>query len=178
MLAWFADLGLRWYALPAVCEMLFDCGGIRYTLAPFNGWYMGTEIGARNFSDEYRYNRLPAIAEKMGLDTRRDRTLWKDRALVELNVAVLRSFEQAGVKMVDHHAAANDFMEFAEQEAAAGRRIDARWSWIVPPISGSAVPVFHVGWHETEIKPNYFYQPKPYKKRKTETQAAEENRHG
>ncbi len=161
---WFAELGLRWYALPAVSEMLFDCGGIRYTLAPFNGWYMGTEIGARNFSDEYRYNRLPAIAERLRLDTRRDRTLWKDRALVELNIAVLHSFERAGVKMVDHHAAANDFMEFAAQEAAAGRRIDARWSWIVPPLSGSTTPVFHVGWHETEIKPNYFYQPKPYRK--------------
>ncbi|MEZ0369756.1 MAG: nitric oxide synthase oxygenase [Candidatus Sericytochromatia bacterium] len=161
---WFARLGLRWYSLPAVSEMLLDCGGLKYSCAPFNGWYMGTEIGARNFSDEYRYNMLPAIAERLGLDTRRDRTLWKDRALVELNIAVLHSFEQAGVKMTDHHAAANDFLEFVEQEVAAGRRVDAIWSWLVPPMSGSLTPVFHIEMEEITIKPNYFYQPRPYLK--------------
>jgi len=161
---WFAELGLRWYSLPAVSEMALDCGGVRYTMAPFNGWYMGTEIGARNFSDEHRYNMLPAIAERLRLDTRRDRTLWKDRALVELNVAVLHSYEQAGVKMVDHHTASNEFMEFVQQEAAAGRRIDARWSWLVPPMSGSLSKVFQVGWQEVGVKPNYFYQPQAFKK--------------
>jgi len=57
---------------------------------------MGTEIGARNLGDVNRYNLLPVIAERMGLDTRSDRTLWKDRALVELNVAVLSSFARHG----------------------------------------------------------------------------------
>lgn len=162
---WFAELGLRWYALPAVSEMLFDCGGVQYSCAPFNGWYMGTEIGARNFSDEYRYNQLPVIAERMGLNTRRDRSLWKDRALVELNLAVLHSFELAGAKMTDHHAASNDFMEFIQQEAELGRKPDVRWRWVVPPISSSATEVFHVIWEEYgPLKPNYFYQEAPYKK--------------
>ena len=161
-LPWFEELGLRWCALPAVADMLFDCGGIHYTMAPFSGWYMGTEIGARNMGDDYRYNQLPVVAERMGLDCRRERTLWRDKALVEMNVAVLHAFERAGVKVVDHHAASADFMEFAEQEAAAGRRIDARWDWVVPPMSGSTCPVFHVGWKETVIKPNYFPQPRPY----------------
>jgi nitric-oxide synthase len=31
-------------------------GGIVYPTAPFNGWYMVTEIGVRNFIDDYRYN--------------------------------------------------------------------------------------------------------------------------
>lgn len=53
---WFKDMGLQWYALPAVSEMLFDCGGLQFTCAPFNGWYMGTEIGARDFCDPQRYN--------------------------------------------------------------------------------------------------------------------------
>lgn len=159
---WFAELGLRWNALPAVSEMLFDCGGLQYTCAPFNGWYMGTEIGARNFSDEYRYNMLPAIAERLGLDTRRERTLWKDRALIELNIAVLHSFETAGVKMTDHHAASNDFLEFVEQEVAAGRRVDAIWSWLVPPLSGSISKLYHIEMSDITIKPNYFYQPKAY----------------
>ena len=55
----FKDLGLKWYALPAVANMRFDCGGVDYTACPFNGWYMGTEIGARDFCDVQRYNLLP-----------------------------------------------------------------------------------------------------------------------
>ena len=42
---WFEELGLKWYALPAVANMAFDCGGLEFTAAPFNGWYMATEIG-------------------------------------------------------------------------------------------------------------------------------------
>ena len=29
----------------------------------------------------------------MGLDTKQDRSLWKDKALVEVNIAVLSSFQ-------------------------------------------------------------------------------------
>ena len=155
---WFAELGLRWYALPAVSEVKLSLGGIEYTAAPFNGWYMGTEIGGRNFSDPYRYDLLPEIARRMGLDQRSDRTLWKDRALVELNLAVLYSYEQRGVKLLDHHAATQDFMEFAGQETEAGRKVSGRWSWLVPPISGSATPTFHYEWEEHTILPQYFYQ--------------------
>lgn len=55
---WFADLNLRWYVLPAVSSMLFDVGGIEFPAAPFNGWYMSTEIGCRNLCDYKRYNML------------------------------------------------------------------------------------------------------------------------
>lgn len=159
---WFADFGLRWYVLPAVSEVMFSCGGLEYTAAPFNGWYMGTEIGGRNFSDPYRYDMLPAIAEKLGLDTRRDRSLWKDRALVELNIAVLHSFEKRGAKMIDHHAASQDFIEFARQEKAEGRQVSGRWSWLVPPVSGSAAATFHHEFEEHTVLPHYFYQPHPW----------------
>ncbi len=54
--SWFTDLDLQWYALPAVAEMMADIGGIQFTACPFNGWYMGTEIGARDFCDPQRYN--------------------------------------------------------------------------------------------------------------------------
>ena len=33
------------------------------------------------------------IAERMGFDTRKSSSLWKDRTLVEINVAVLHSFQ-------------------------------------------------------------------------------------
>lgn len=53
---WFAELNLRWYALPAVSNMLFDCGGIQFTATSFSGWYMSTEIGCRNLCDVSRRN--------------------------------------------------------------------------------------------------------------------------
>lgn len=46
--------------------MLFDCGGLEFTACPFNGWYMGTEIGARDFCDTNRFN----ILEVCRADTR------------------------------------------------------------------------------------------------------------
>ena len=94
--------------------MMFDVGGIQFTAAPFNGWldnfllylasnylntvctcyrYMAPEIAARNFGDTYRYDLLETVADQMGLDTSNYSSLWKDRALVELNFAVLHSFK-------------------------------------------------------------------------------------
>jgi nitric-oxide synthase, bacterial len=59
---WFAGLGLRWHASPAISNMPLVIGGVRYTAAPFNGSYLGTEIGARNLADTDRYDMLPIIA--------------------------------------------------------------------------------------------------------------------
>lgn len=102
-LRWFADLDVRWHALPAISSMRLESFGVNYTAAPCSGWYMGTEIGARNLSDADRYDLLPRIASALGLDVRNERSLWKDRALVELNRAVLWSFDDAGVTISDHH---------------------------------------------------------------------------
>ncbi|WP_435811824.1 nitric oxide synthase oxygenase [Streptomyces zaomyceticus] len=141
--AWFAALGLRWYAVPAISDMTLEIGGVRYPAAPFNGWYMGTEIGARNLADAERYDLLPLVADRLGLDRSTERTLWRDRALVELNVAVLHSFQEAGVTMADHHTESQRFLRHIAQETRHGRETPADWSWIVPPVSGSATPVFH-----------------------------------
>ncbi len=162
-LPWFASLGLKWYALPAVSELLLDIGGVKYPAAPFNGWYMATEIGARNFSDPHRYNMLPLIAERLGLDVQQSSSLWRDRAQVELVRAVVHSFERAGVKIVDHHTASDDFVQFVEAEQGAGRCVHMRWSWVVPPIGGSATSVFHMDedhYPDVTLKPNLFYQSK------------------
>jgi nitric-oxide synthase, bacterial len=163
-LPWFAELGLRWHALPAISDMRLEIGGVSYTAAPFSGWYMGTEIGARDLSDVRRYNVLPVIAERMGLSTRTDRSLWKDRALVELNVAVLHSFARCGVAMVDHHTACRQFIFHERRERQADRVVPAEWSWMVPPISASTTPVFHHAYFpDVTIKPNFFYQSKPWR---------------
>ena len=65
---WFGDLQIKWYAVPIISNMKLEIGGITYPAAPFNVWYMGTEIGARNLADEYLYNMLPKIGSLMGLD--------------------------------------------------------------------------------------------------------------
>ncbi|MFC4812211.1 nitric oxide synthase oxygenase [Paenibacillus sp. GCM10023250] len=158
----FAELGLKWYAVPFVSSMRLEIGGLHYTAAPFNGWYMGTEIGARNLADPFRYDLLPKLAALMGLDTARDSTLWRDRALVEMNVAVLHSFKARGVTIVDHHTASRQFMLFTEKERQQGRVPTGRWSWLVPPLSPATTGVFHTRYEDTENKPNYFYQPTPY----------------
>lgn len=140
---WFAGLGLRWHAVPAISNMPLEIGGITYPAAPFNGWYLGTEIGARNLADEGRYDLLPVIAELMGLETASERTLWRDRALVELTLAVQHSFDAAGVTMADHHSESQRFLTHIEREERAGRRCPADWSWIVPPLSSGQTAVFH-----------------------------------
>ncbi len=154
----FAALGLKWYALPVISDMRLEIGGISYTAAPFNGWYMGAEIGARNFGDQKRYNLLPTIAEKLGFATYSERTLWRDRALVELNIAVLHSFALYGVSIVDHHTVCRQFLLHEERERRAGRTLAADWGWIVPPLSASVTPVFHKPYENKTATPNFFYQ--------------------
>ena len=163
---WFEELGLKWYALPAVCNMSLDLGGIQYTCMPFNGFYMGTEIGGRNFSDTYRYNMLPVIGEKMGLDRSSNDTLWKDSALVELNLAVVYSFKKHGVRLIDHHTMTDYFIQFMEDEQRCQRPVHADWGWIVPPVSGSTTPVYSVEMNNRILKPNYFYLSDPWKAEK------------
>lgn len=38
--------------------MLLEVGGLEFPACPFNGWYMGTEIGVRDLCDTQRYNIL------------------------------------------------------------------------------------------------------------------------
>ncbi|MFC0430625.1 nitric oxide synthase oxygenase [Kutzneria buriramensis] len=158
--AWFAELGLRWHAVPAISNMRLDIGGVSYPAAPFNGWYMGTEIGARNLTDIDRYNLLEVIAERLGLDTSDDRTLWRDRAAVEINRAVLHSYAEDGVTITDHHSESRHFLAHVAKEERAGRGCPVDWSWIVPPMSGGLTPVFHRYYDDPETTgPQFFVDP-------------------
>ncbi|HSI65919.1 MAG TPA: nitric oxide synthase oxygenase [Planococcus sp. (in: firmicutes)] len=158
----FSNLGAKWYAVPIIADMKLEIGGIEYAMAPFNGWYMGTEIGARNLADEDRYNLLPSVADAMGLDRSSNRSLWKDRALVELNVAVLESFNAAEVTIVDHHTAAKQFKNFERKEESAGREVTGNWAWLIPPMSPATTHIFHKPYKNNMSTPNYFYQKAPY----------------
>jgi nitric-oxide synthase len=154
---WFSDLQLKWHAVPLISDMVLEIGGIQYPAAPFNGWYMVTEIGSRNLGDEKRYNKLPLIAKKMGLHMDKSNPFWKDKALVVLNEAVHFSFQKSGVTLADHHAASEQFMKFIRNEEAENRTVNADWAWIVPPLSGSALKVFHQEYNNDVISPNFFY---------------------
>lgn len=158
----FSSLGLKWYAVPIISDMALEIGGITYQAAPFNGWYMGTEIGARNLADSFRYNKLPLIAELMGLDTHSETTLWRDRALVELNIAVLHSYKKAGVSIVDHHTAAMQFRSFEEREARSGREITGDWTWLIPPVSPATTHIFHKSYNDEVRSPLFQYMERLY----------------
>lgn len=156
--SWFEELQLKWYGVPIIAQLRLEIGGIHYTAAPFNGWYMETEIGARNFADEYRYNMLPKVASLMGLNTESAASLWKDRALIELNQAILYSFKEDGVSIVDHHTAAGQFKLFEEKEAMSGREVTGNWVWLIPPLSPATTHIFHQPYKNETKKPNFFYQ--------------------
>jgi nitric-oxide synthase len=155
---WFADLGLRWHALPLITCMRMRLGGMNFPVG-FNGFYLQDEIASRNLSDADRYNQVPLVAAGMGLDTSTNRTLWRERAVIELNRAVLHSFDAAGVTIADHHAEAENFMRFVDREERAGRCPHADWTWINPVPVPPQVPTFHRYYDTTEVNPNFYLDP-------------------
>lgn len=168
---WFKELSLKWHAVPLISDMLLEIGGIHYSAAPFNGYYMVSEIASRNFADPFRYNVLPKMAEIHNIDLKKENSFWKDKALVELNVAVYESFKKAGISMVDHHTAAEQFMHFTALENKCGRQVTGDWAWLVPPISGSANAIYHQEWDNTIHTPNYFYNTPIWKKEENTAKA-------
>ncbi|XP_044304788.1 nitric oxide synthase, brain isoform X1 [Varanus komodoensis] len=160
--AWFKELELQWYGLPAVSNMLLEIGGLEFSACPFSGWYMGTEIGVRDYCDNSRYNILEEVAKKMNLDMRKTSSLWKDQALVEINIAVLYSFQSDKVTIVDHHSATESFIKHMENEYRCRGGCPADWVWIVPPMSGSITPVFHQEMLNYRLTPSFEYQPDPW----------------
>ena len=151
-------LGLRWYGVPIVADMLFATKGALYPAAPFSGHYVSTEIAARNLADKNRYNRLPQIAEAIGLEPTKRVPLWIDRALAVINEAVLFSFDQAGYKMTDHHTVSSEFDHFCQKEALKGRTVNGDWAWLVPPMSGATSPTFSKSFNSKVVLPNFLYQ--------------------
>ncbi|XP_039747140.1 nitric oxide synthase-like [Pararge aegeria] len=160
---WFKELGLQWYGLPAVSNMRLDCGGLVFTGTAFNGWYMGTEIGCRNFCDSNRLNIVESVASKMGLDTNSYVSLWKDKALVEVNIAVLHSFHRDNVSVVDHHSASEQFIKHLDNENKSRGGCPSDWVWIVPPMSSSLTSVFHQEMALYYLRPSYDYQEAAWK---------------
>ncbi|XP_057207744.1 nitric oxide synthase 2b, inducible [Triplophysa rosa] len=174
---WFRDLNLRWYALPAVSSMLIEIGGLEFPACPFNGWYMGTEIGVRDFCDTKRYNVLEQVGRRMGLETQKLSSLWKDQALVAINVAVMHSFQKNKVTITDHHSASESFMKHMEMEVHLRGGCPADWIWLVPPMSGALTPVFHQEMLNYILSPFFYYQPEPWLTHKWKNEREKARRH-
>ncbi|KAG2450636.1 hypothetical protein HYH02_004476 [Chlamydomonas schloesseri] len=171
----FADLGLQWYAVPAVSCLELSVGGLTYTGCPFNGWYAVTEI-VRNLTEEGRYDQCPAVAALLGLDTRTDTNMWRDQAIVTVTQAVMHSFRTASYGMVDHHTLMRNFWGWYNTEKSRRGYVPGNWKWIIPPVSPTASRCYLELNHMTEytIKPGYWYAPmwRSYLKRLKETRAA------
>lgn len=131
-LDWFEKLKLKWYAVPAISNMQVDCGGLIFPGCAFSGWYTSSEIGCRDLLDPNRRNLIKPIAVKMGLNTRNLSTLWKDKVMLEVNIAVLHSFQKAKVTIVDHHTASEIFMKHLENETKVRGGCPADKMFIIP----------------------------------------------
>lgn len=152
----FKSLGFRWYTVPAISNFRMDIGGVVYGCLPFNGWYMGTEI-ARDFLEDWRYDKMEEIAQVLKLDTSSEQTLWRDRVALEMNIAVLYSFQKAKVTMVDHQSASRQFLAHDLREKKAGRECPGDAGWVIPPAGGSACPVWHHQMRDFYLEPAYHH---------------------
>ncbi len=155
----FADLGLQWFALPAVSGMMLDIGGLQFPASPFSGWYSLPEVATRDLLDKQRYDLMDELGEYFGLDTSTNANMWRDRVNAEVNEAVLYSYNKTGVSMVDQVTQAEQFMTFFKDEHKRRGGCPSDWVWIVPPESGSLTPVFHQEMLNYQLKPMYGYQP-------------------
>ena len=155
------EMGLKWFTLPGVASMMAEIGGNQFTAAPFAGWYQETEISTRDLLDPQRYNLLEPLGHAMKLDMSSNTTLWKDVVSLELSRAVLESFKNARVSIVDHYTQADQFMEHLAAEYKERGGCPADWVWIVPPTSGSLVPTYHQEMLRYKLSPSYEYQENP-----------------
>ena len=98
------------------------------------------------------------VARKLELDTSSHSTLWKDTVLLEVNKAVLYSYQKCGVTIWDHHRASQSFMQFYASEMKSRGGCPADWIWLVPPMSSSSSPLFHQEMALYFLKPSFEYQ--------------------
>ena len=75
---------------------------------------------------------------------------------------VILFLQIAGVTIMDHHTATETFVTHMQQEQISRGGCPADWVWIVPPVSGSLTPVFHMEMLNYRLKPSYEYQVTKY----------------
>ena len=148
----FADLGLRWHAVPAISNMLMrhrHFGTDRYWPVVLNGWYQTDEVAARDLADPERFNVLPEVAAVMGLATNDPADpLWEDLALTELHRAVVWSFRQAGVMYSTPQREARRFCAHIRREHEQGRTVPTDPTWMPPATNPILSATSKIAAHE------------------------------
>ncbi len=117
------------------------------------------ECGLSDTARRRRWGEVRCELARAGIDrhTPDDRgdPLWRDVALTELKRAVLHSYTQAGVTLLDHLTALRKFAKFLQSKHAKGRRGAADWRRIVPPKASAITDVFHLQIRNFHTVPNY-----------------------
>ena len=148
------DLNLQWFGVPMVSGMLFEVGGLQFPAVPFNGWFVSVEI-LRNLMEPSRFALQKVIADAIGCSTTSNLTLWKDKVALELNTALLHSFNLAGVTLVDQHTVSEQFADHFKNEMAERGGCPADWVWLVPSQSGSLTPLYHQEFLNYHLSPSF-----------------------
>ena len=91
----------------------------------------------------------------MGLDTSKNISLWKDKVSVEMNYAILHSFQKAGVSIVDQFSASEQFQEHFNNEVRERGGCPADWVWLTPSLSGSLTTLWHQEMLHYHLTPSY-----------------------
>jgi len=153
-----AEMKLKWYSVPLVCNLDLQIGGLTYTAAPFNGWYTTSEV-VRDLADEHRYDILKKVAACMGLDTDHHDSFWRDEALAVLHKVVLHSFSHAKRGIVDHHTLIRGFYQWYKSEMKFRGYCPGNWKWIIPPYASSQSQAYLALNKMTEytLKPAFVY---------------------
>ncbi len=119
------DLGYKWAAVPAISNFTMNLGGIKYPCSPFNGWFLSTEM-TRNLLE--RYNAVGPLESVFGMNT--NVKMLQQKVSVELETAILYSFERNDFTMIDPMTVGKSFLTHCKRERKKGRECPAQWSWI------------------------------------------------
>ena len=95
------------------------------------------------------------LGAEMGLDTSTNISLWKDKVSVEMNYAILHSFQKAGVSIVDQFSASEQFQEHFNNEVRERGGCPADWVWLTPSLSGSLTTLWHQEMLHYHLTPSY-----------------------
>ena len=152
---WFAELGLRWHAVPAISNMHVDLCGRRWP-AVFSGVYVLFEL-AKNLGDPDRYNMLPVIAAALGLDIEEPSGLWRLRAKTVLAEAIWCSFRRDGIAIWSDIYAADSHVEFEDAEEDEGRPVSGDGRWLTPTVATSEAATYRREYTDLKLRPNIVY---------------------
>jgi len=109
--------------------------GLRYTAAPFNGWYMGTETARAELRGLVPLHLLPVVGAQDGRSTPSTYPSLFCFSSSPWCRFTLRSFTRSRMRLHyygPHHSSSNAFDNFEAIESDAGRVVHSNWSWIVP----------------------------------------------